>query len=363
MSIKKKNYVQASVVKDIPGDYVILLGGRTNGKSYCIKEICIEDAWNDPLHKAMALVRRYDKDCRDQPNTAYYADNDELVKRITDGQADCIIAYRHTLYFAKRVITESHEVKMQKVKKCGYCFAVSSQEHYKSLQFPEVYNIIYEEFVAESDDYLPNEVRLFQNLISTILRDRSGRIFMVGNTISRICPFYREMGIEKAIKNLKEGDINTIKYERMDGYVQTISIYMTHALDYSARFFTGKNVNSLKGHEYYSSEYPHLEKRLSKYEVIYTMVMKYDSNMFLMQFLKDTENENTFMWYVSPKNSPIQKGTRVITNSYSSDILWTPKFNPLSEGEQTIFRYLQLGKIVYSDDLTGEEYNRCVKYL
>ena len=70
--------------------------------------------------------------------------------------------------------------------------ALSASTHYKSTQYPFVKNMIFEEFVTDGL-YLQNECNLLMQLVSTVFRNRKdGKVFLIGNTISRVCPYFYE---------------------------------------------------------------------------------------------------------------------------------------------------------------------------
>src|SRR5699024_9979680 len=61
--------------------------------------------------------------------------------------------------------------------------------------YPKVKTILFDEFISRTG-YLTDEFVLFTNVISTIKRLRNDvKIFMLGNTISKFCPYFQEMGL------------------------------------------------------------------------------------------------------------------------------------------------------------------------
>ena len=64
---------------------------------------------------------------------------------------------------------------------CGFVFDLSGMEHYKSVAFPDITTIVFDEFMARRG-YLPNEFELFQNVLSTIIRLRDNvKILMLAD--------------------------------------------------------------------------------------------------------------------------------------------------------------------------------------
>jgi hypothetical protein len=76
--------------------------------------------------------------------------------------------------------------------------------------------------------------------------------------------------------------------------------------------------------------------------------------------------DNSACWYILPKTTEIKKDTRIITDIYTPQIdgiLTTVGFKPLSSEESLIFDYLFDGIIVYSDNLTGSDFENCLQYF
>lgn len=73
----------------------------------------------------------------------------------------------------------------------------------------DVEDIIFEEFMSRST-YLPNESNKLMNLYATVDRKRlKTRLWLVGNTISRVCPYINDWGLHKIISEQKQGTIVT----------------------------------------------------------------------------------------------------------------------------------------------------------
>lgn len=353
----KSNYFTVKdlkpLIKNI--DYLFLLGERANGKSYSVKSYCLNEAFksikNGKCEKEIAYIRRYDIDCKDSVLEPYFADMP--ISEITNNQYTCVSVYRKKIYFAH--VDDDGKVKRDIC--IGYCFAVSNGEHYKSLMYPYIYNVIYEEVVSEKGQYLYLEPSKFQQLISTILRDRKGKVFLVGNTLSRMCPYYNEFGLKDVeFLELGEGRMYTVDNTK-------IRVFRCKSRNYNSGMFFGNASRNITKGEYFTETQPHLPKQLKDYDIVYRCVLKYENFMYLMYFLKDKITRD-MTWYVAPKTTPIQDKTRVIALEYNSSVLWTNGFLALSNNEQTAFNYLlKHHKVVFSDNLTGTEFSNILKHF
>ena len=77
-------------------------------------------------------------------------------------------------------------------KVAGYSMTLSTAQDLKSTNFSKVKYIIFDEFIIEEGQkhYLKNEVFSFLGLIETIARTRDIRVFMLGNSVTEINPYF-----------------------------------------------------------------------------------------------------------------------------------------------------------------------------
>lgn len=352
MAEKKLNFVKTKIVMAMHGIYNLILGERGNGKSYSTKLGIIKYCYENK--KEFAYLRRYAEDCKDSMCSPYFAD--VPVSALTDGKYSCITVYRKDIFLCN----VSDDRKIVRGQKIGSCFALSASEHYKSLMFPLIDFMVYEEFITDGY-YLANEPDKLQNLVSTIFRHRKGKVYLIGNKISRICPYYSEWSLTRIPKQ-KEGTIEDYHIKQDEEDI-CISVYMTHSLNSNSGMFFGNSAKAITKGAWHSDIHPHLTGDIDDYEIIYTIVAEYQSNKFLMQFMQNRQKRDEYTWYVQPKTTPIQKDTRVISDHYNESYLYTQSFQPLTEGERNIFHFLDLGKICFSDNLTGTEYHQCIDML
>jgi hypothetical protein len=250
----------------------------------------------------------------------------------------------------------------------GHIHALSVAGSYKSLQFPKVRNILYEEFV--SDRFLWNEPKKLMNYVSTVLRSDAGRVWMIGNTITKINPYYREFQLT-GFGKMKPGQIDI--YDQTwtdDGGIQHNSRICVHIPNVTKKntgikgMFFGSAAGMIAGQRWDSDEQPHLEKNVREYDKLYQMVFDFDTNAtYLMTLLQDKKKPDHVLWYVEPKTTPLQDNTRIISPRFNEKAgsLYTQRFTPISQREAKAFRLLDYGRIAYSDNLTGTEFKRALR--
>lgn len=351
MNKAKFQYVTEKQVRKLLKDaqYLLLLGERSNGKSYAAKTVAIRDAIKK--NDLFIYLRRYDLDIKDNLCTRYFAD--WPVQEATDGEYTLIDVFRKSIYLAN--IDETTQ-KIKRGKKIGFCQSLSGAEHQKSLQYPEVKTIIYEEFLPKNAQYLYNEPDALQHHVSTIFRLRTdGKVILVGNTLTRICPYYKAWGMEK-VRNMDLNSIEEFIFPNAYGPDTTVRVYRTDSLGFNSGMFFGSSADNISGGAYEAEPHAHLPKSVRDYRQIYDMVIQHDYIMFYLQLLQDKDECNNIIWYVEPKTSPIKKGTRVISTEFSTDPMYSRFLVGLTPNEEQIFQILRSGKICYADDLTGTEF-------
>lgn len=351
----------ANIVKQNKLQYLLLIGQRSNGKSYACKELAMRAAYEKG--ELFTYLRRYKSSIKTYMVEEYFADmmvqDDKgrtAISTITNGKYSLISCYRGVIYFANMI-----DDKLVRGSIAGYAHALTDLETLKSRQFPNVKYIVFEEMIA-TGLYLYDEPNKLQNYVSTIFRSSTGHVLMIGNTISRIVPYFQEWELDGIPKQL-QGTIEIYKFHTKDTETR-IGVFLCETLNKSTGMFFGSAAKMIVGGEWDRREQPKLPHDYDDYMPLYHIVFKYsDKAVFLLTFLQLKEDHSKMLWYVEPKTTPIKEGTRVVTPDLSDSRLYTKDFIPINEKEMKIFDYLREDKIAYSDNLTGTEYKRCVEML
>ena len=86
---------------------------------------------------------------------------------------------------------------------------MSLEQRYSSASFLDVDDIIFEEFMSRGI-YIAHEPDKLQTFYSTVDRKRgTTRIWLIGNTVSRICPYLQDWELTDIMKHQKQGEIKT----------------------------------------------------------------------------------------------------------------------------------------------------------
>ena len=185
-------------------DIAFIYSGRNRGKSYEVAMRCICDAWY--RDKKFAYIRRHD--ATGFQIESYFADKLDLIHDMTDGAADGVMYKMGQLYLYKTV-EDSGKNKRQPVKAIGYFFPLSGMGNHKSEQYPDCFNIIYEE-VLTLDNYLSGEPDKMLNMISTLFRSKKNcHTYLISNTVTIVNPYSKAWSLQ--FGRTKPGEVRLTK--------------------------------------------------------------------------------------------------------------------------------------------------------
>lgn len=344
---KQRYYRLDNILKE-DCEYNLLLGERSNGKSYAVKHYCIEDYIKN--ENKFIYLRRYTVEIKNSMVEAYF--NDVDVKKVTKGKYETIDIYRSGIYFAHY----DDKGKLIRDVEIGMIMSLSTATHYKSMSLLEYKNVIFEEFITQSV-YLQGETAMLQQLISTIARRNRIRVFLIGNTISRLCPYFNEWQLFN-IPNQKQGTIEiyhmntTQKNEDGSDVVVNIAVELCENSGNNSKMFFGTQSHSIVNGSWETDEQPHIPYDFDACQQLYEFAVKRHNMIYSCNVMK---YENEMFIFVHPVTKKI-KCQRIIQEEYAPDMLTTTKLVELTKGDRISRTLIKLGKICFSDNLTGTEF-------
>lgn len=168
-----------------------IVGNRGSGKTYGAKKRVIKRF----IEKGEQFVylRRFDSELEE--TAAEYFNDIVKNKEFPDAQ----ITYSNGIYYVNEQIA-------------GYAMALTKAKDYKSISYPDVYTIIFDEFLIEDNGYvryLKNEVKQFLSLYMSVDRYRGVTVFFLANSTSMINPYflYFNLSLPYGSKTVRKGDI------------------------------------------------------------------------------------------------------------------------------------------------------------
>lgn len=347
--------------------YNMLLGERSNGKSYATKYVALWESYHEkdirtkqPKKRCeFAYLRRWRDEIKSRDVELYFSDMP--ITEITGGMFESVRVYRGDIY-----LIHEEEEKILDRKKIGSAFSLTSATHYKSLAFPKIGNIIFEEFITDSG-YIANEVRSLMDIISTIARRDYVRVFLIGNTISRLCPYFEEWQLTH-IKNQKQGTIElyrqfTNQYDEKTGepIVVTIAVEYCENTGNQSKMFFGKKSEMITTGVWETDSFPHLPEKLEHYDVLYQIYYKYTSFKFMINLVRHKETKETLL-YVYPATKNISKKCkRIVTDDFTTYPLATCNLTDLLRYDTVVIDMIKNKRIAFSDNLCGTEFTQIKK--
>ena len=198
--MKKSIYWNPSKLIGTGADFMLCIGQRGNGKTYGILKYFLQQY--KKTKKRFCYLRRWDEDIKAYRMEQLFAPFRNLIDELF-GDEFTIVYKNHKFYLVNGNGT--------KVDTLGYVLSISSSAHTKSISYPNVGYILYDEFIRMTGEQeLRDELSRFDNTLSTIIRgdNVNVKVFMLANTVSKYSPFFLRFAID--INKIEQGTI-TVK--------------------------------------------------------------------------------------------------------------------------------------------------------
>ena len=361
----------------------LIWGERSNGKSYQVKHKkaifnYLEDTKSyhtdyktgevveDVIKKGsrFILMRRLKEEITTDKIEAYFSDVD--IYKITKGAYNSIVCYKKQIYLANYNTETRKSIKGDKI---GYVVALSTEQNYAGGSYLDVTDIIFEEFMSRSV-YLSNEPDRLMNFYSTVDRKRgTTRLWLVGNTISRVCPYLVDWGLSNIINHQKQGEIVT-KFLDTGDVVDGVSVKVKLAIEYckstgSSSFAIGKHKKMMNTGSWQTDPQPRLPKSKKEYRILYRFGFQYQSFKFLCEYLQDPKTFDC-VWFIYPYQKEFSNNLIVFSDVVKTSKYWQRDiYNPALKNINLInlFKTFKEDKIFYCDDLTGTDFKQSIDFI
>lgn len=350
--MSKKDYYDISNLLATNAQYMIMLGKRANGKSYQAKSTALAEAYNEG--KRFIYLRRWKADITANEVEKYF--DDMPIEKITNGEYDHIKAWRNNIYFAQR----DEDGKSIRGKEIGRYCALNESERYKSWAFTNPKTgenyfkyILFEEFITDKI-YLVDEPNKLQQFVSTVFRNNEGIVMLIGNTLSRVCPYFIEWCLDGTLQQ-KIGTIEVYHYHTEDGGQIDIAVERCANTSQKNKMFFGQSEKQIVSGEWDTKEVAKLPKPIEEYEMVYEILVIYQKFKFVMQLLIEPKEGGTIVYiYPYTKRREI---LRKISTEFTDDIWTTSVLDRTKKPEAMILNCFRIGKVCYSDNLTGADFS------
>jgi len=340
--------------------YNIIFGERSNGKTYAMLKKSLKNYFETGAQ--FGYVRRWKEDITGRRAQRLFSginDNQE-VEKMSKG------AFTGVHYWAGKFYLCNYDDNGKTIYSdqdiIGFTFALSDGEHDKSTSFPNITTIIFDEFLT-GRLYLQDEFVLFMNTVSTIVRKRDDvKVYMLGNTVSKFCPYFGEMGL-KHITKMTQGTIDVYHYGNSK---------LTVAVEYCASISKGEKSNKyfafdnpklemITGGAWELDIYPHLPFKYKPKDILLIYFIEFDDSIFQCEVI---EINGIYFTYIHIKTTEIKE--RETDLIYSLD--FNPQlnynrnmYNPINKLQERVLWFFKTDRVYYQDNTIGDAVNNYLK--
>lgn len=347
----KQKYYSSKKLRKVKCDYYFIIGQKSNGKSFDIKSLLIKEALKDG--RRFAYMRRWFPDRTASKVERYFTD-DKLFTVNDYSPYTEVQAYTDTIYLGNR----TEQGKKTKDFIIGYSVGLSSEQHYASMPFPEVYNILFEEFITDTGYFGQgtDEVELFLRMCSTIFRERKDTcVYMLGNTISRFCPYFTTFGID--INKLEKGNIYYFDYvdKENDNIIKIGLEWCDNIVNNKIVF--GKSAKMINKGEWLTSNVPIVNRNTRQDKLLFKYYVKKENSIYKCLVLNDNDNEPYIFVYPYNNESKIKSTDRYFTDNIEmQSVCHCGNLTKSLTCDILLNEIYKLNRVCYSDSLTGTEF-------
>lgn len=325
MKIFKNKYYTLNNILKTESIYNLIIGQRSNGKTYSVLKYGVEQYFKNGGQ--MALIRRWQVDIKGSRASEVFKaliENDEIYK-ISGGKYKGIHYWGGKFYLCNY---ENGKAIYNDFDVIAYPFSLADTEHNKSVSYPNIRTIIFDEFLTRQV-YLPDEFILFMNTISTIVRERTDvKIFMLGNTVNKYSPYFEEMGL-KNIQNMEQGSIDTYKYGSSGlrvavEYCKNIGKSRENNFYFA---FDNPKLEMITSGAWELGLYPHLPIKYKPKDILFSFFIEFQDNLFQCNII---QVENNLFIYIHEKTTEIKNP--------DEDLVYTLEYNPKINYNRSIYK-------------------------
>jgi hypothetical protein len=351
---KKMKYYSLVGIKKIPAQYRVIIGERSNGKTFaCLEEIL---SMYTTTGKQGGYIRRWAEDLKTRRAQTLWNGliSEKKIEKYTNGKWTGV-EWRNGKWHLSKFDIELDKTVIDETPIC-YAFTLATMEHDKSTSYPDIDIIVFDEFLTRGS-YLPEEFILFMNVVSTIIRHRLNvQIYMLGNTVNKSAPYFKEMGLTNVDK-MKQGDIDIYKYGEsgLQVAVEYCNSPNKEGKPSDLYFaFNNPKLQMITGGAWEMSIYPHCPCKYKYKDIRFTYFIIWESDILQCEIVQTEEYNFTF---IHRKSTPLKEETEdlIYCPEQNVNMNWTKKITSARNlREERVQWYFKAEKIFYQDNEVGE---------
>lgn len=356
---KKMKYYSLDRIKKKNAVYNVIIGERSNGKTYAVLKEGLEKYWKDGGE--IAIVRRWKEDITGKRASGIWNainENNE-VEKVTNGEFTGVHYYNGKFYLCN---WNGNKVVYNETDCIGHTFALSDNEHNKSISYPKVTTILFDEFLTKHL-YLNDEFVLFMNTISTIVRQRTNVvIYMLGNTVNKFSPYFQEMGLNH-IQKMEQGTIDIYRYGNSK---------LTVAVEYCASMeskkennfyfaFDNPKLEMITGGAWELNIYPHNPIKFKPKDIQFIYFIEFNDNIYQCEIVSIDDITFTFIHIKTTElkdtdNDLIYTLDYVPKMNYNRNI-----YKPINKLQEKVLWYYKTDRVYFQNNEVGDSITNYLK--
>lgn len=352
---EKLKYYDKKPILALGAEYNIIYGERSNGKTYAALETGLEDFFKG--EGFIVYVRRYADEIQPAYMKTLFSPFD--IEKMSGGK------YNHISYRGKQFDIGVYDFEKSKWKsKEVLCYTVSlnTWENAKGADRGICKNIILDEFMTRRF-YLTNEFSLFQNVISSFIRDRgNARIWLIGNSVNFYSPYFEEFDLDN-IKEMKPGDLNCYTYDNGTKiaveYCSSVGEEKNSAKYFN---FNSKKPNMITTGKWEIPDYPHYTKSIDfDREIVQRYYVIFDGDVLCINLV--SKKGEVFLYVHSQTKEIDLSNCLTFSQEFSgSPIHCTTLRQGTTNAHKILNNLLSMNRIFYSTNKVGEIFNNYYKW-
>lgn len=198
------DYYSIKPIDETGATIKIIVGTRSNGKSYAVLVKAVESFAKDGITTVFCRRWRSDATATDLGTMFSKLVKNGVIEKATGGKWHDVFYWSNCWYFCNYDESGNRERHSSPFM---YFKAINEAERGKSSwSDPNCKRIIFEEFLATADKYIPDEWKKFITVYSSVKRDLPDdqfECYMIGNTLNPMSLYFMNMGIHHIEKQEK----------------------------------------------------------------------------------------------------------------------------------------------------------------
>ena len=354
------NYYSSTKIDRKNATYNVIFGERSNGKTYDMLKKAVKNFVKDGSQ--LAYVRRWKEDIIGRRAARLFSglvENGEIVK-LTKG------AYQGVHYWAGKwylcLYGEDGKPIYNDSDIFAFSFALSDSEHDKSTSFPNIKQIVFDEFLT-AKTYLQDEFVLFMNVVSTIVRKRDDvKIYMLGNTVNKFCPYFKEMGLTNVL-TMKQGSIDVYHYgaSKLTVAVEYCATQEHKAESNKYFAFNNPKLEMITGGAWELDIYPHLPHKYKPKNVMFAYFIEFNDSLYQCEII---DLDGVYFTYIHIKTTDIKNpdDDLIYTLDHDPRINYNRNiFKPLNKLQERILWFFSTSRVYYQNNEVGDAISNYLK--